>query len=218
MPRTATPAVVTRRGRVLELDIKERARPGAILRIYKLHPEYDSKGDIKAAWVDDGTALMDLDIYRRAPMADEWPLDLTFPLGADSPLTDVLFNPDGLLFSADVREALSPIAGAVEWLPISVVGHGRYHMLHPLASVDLGLNSDVHRNRVSKNITAVRSYDFPQPNSLPACFMVNQPVDSAAGKVGFCMRGIYVREAVRAALEPFTGVGFSLVFEADQIS
>ena len=162
---------------------------------------------------------MDLDIYRLGPVAETWPEDLAFPIGDQDhvpDITDVLFNPDGLIFSPNVCEALTGVlTDTVEWLPLNVLGHGAHYLLHPLRSVDLGPNSFVHQNSVSKNITVVRKYDFAQPGLLPACFMRNQAVDSAAAQAGFCMRGIYVNTQIRRILERFRGVDFGLVFDSE---
>lgn len=48
---------------------------------------------------------------------------------------------------------------------------------------------------------------------LPACFMLNQPIGSAAREGGFRIRGICFNEPVRLILERFCGVDFSLVFD-----
>ncbi len=160
---------------------------------------------------------MDLPHDRMGSVADDWPTDLSFPMGeSGNSVGDILFNPDGLIFSELVRQTLDPILrDTVQWLPLTVLQHGAHYMLHPLRSVDLGADSDVHINGVSKNVTVVRSYHFGSPSDLPECFMLNQPVGSAARNGGFCMRGIYVGQTVHDTLERFTGVDFTLVFDSD---
>ena len=188
------------------------------MRIFKLHPQYDAKGERLTAWVDDGAAMMDFPYDRMGSAADDWPTDLSFPIReSGSSVGDVLFNPDGLIFSDSVRRTFNPILrDTVEWLPLTVQKHGTYYMLHPLRSVDLGADSDGDINSVSRNVTFIRSYHFDSPSDLPECFMLNQPIGSAAREAGFCMRGVYVDQTVRDKMEQFTGVDFSLVFDSNR--
>lgn len=189
------------------------------MQVFQIHPEYDEFGNYRSAWVDDGTALMDLPLDRNGPVAGDWPTDLAFPIGKDEhrrEVTDVLWSSEGLIFSARVREALSTeLVNSVEWLPLHVLGHGQFYLLHPLRSIDLDPEAVVTKNSVSNNITVVEKYGFAEPDALPDCFMLNQAAGSAAAQAGFCMRGIYVTQRVRRILERFRGIGFSLVFDSE---
>src|SRR5689334_664963 len=112
------------------------------MKYFKVGPEYDEAGELLAKWVDDSLFLVDFSVFRDHPLLEEWPKHLTFPLGDErgSGFTcDVLFNPHALFYSQRVRDAIEPMLGNnAEWLPAQIQDVGKYYVLHPLDSVDLG--------------------------------------------------------------------------------
>lgn len=185
------------------------------MKFFKVWPEYDEAGEQYAKWVDDSLFLMEFSIFRDRPLLEEWSKDLAFPISEEGLLCDVLFNPNGLFYSQKVRDAIEPILGtSAEWLPALIRDVGRYYVLHPLGSVELGPNAKVKKNLVSKNLTWVDKFDFSSARELPACFMIRQPENSAARRAGSCMRDIIVNEQVRRTLARFRGVDFALIYDS----
>jgi hypothetical protein len=184
------------------------------MKYFKVCPEYDKEGEQYAKWVDDSLFLMDFSVFRDRPLLDEWPKDTAFSVSEEGLLCDVLFNPNALLFSQKVRDAIEPILGkSAEWLSTLIRDVGIYYVLHPLESVELGPSAKAKKNAVSNNYTLVDKYDFAA-SALPICFMIRQAEGSAARKGGFCMLDMIVNEQLRWKLSKFRGVDFAMVYES----
>ncbi len=184
------------------------------MRVYRMHPEYDRSGNIRAHWVLDGKALMRLPQRKIGPVAGQWPQDLSFTVGRGAPL-DVLFNPDAFICSQRFLEGVSEVCGdAAEWLPVTVEGFGKMYVFHPVRSVALSSDAEIRRLAPGENVLEIREYAFDDPSSLPTCFLIPQPPESPAGKIGSSCRGIYVIGVTEARMRRYRGVDFACVFDS----
>jgi hypothetical protein len=190
-----------------------------MMKYYKIYPEYaypDGKEveDYYAKRVDDNLFLMDFPVNVERALSDEWPSDLQFDLKGKGKVCDVLLNSHALFMSEAVRCEISPLLTArVEWLPAQVKDIGRYYIMHPLESVELGPDFRGSVSDVSGNVTWINKYDFDRDTPLPDCFTIKQPRGSAARGDGFCVGGTLASEPIRWKLGRFRGIDFAQVYE-----
>ncbi len=187
------------------------------MNVYRLHPEYTQSGEYYAHWVDDGVRLMDTPQSKIGSVLDQWPMDLLFDLIRDGKDCDVYMNPCGLCFTQRAMDALSPIcSGFVEWLPIRIRGGEPLYIFHPTSIVPIGPSAQFSSHAPGDNIIEIYEYDFASPETLPCCFLIPQPITSAAGKGGYAFTGEYVTDTLRAAMKQFRGIDFDPVFPPKQ--
>lgn len=186
------------------------------MRAFRIHPEYTPAGKHYAHWVDDGVALMETPQHLVGPVAARWPSELNFALALDGNDCDILFNPDGLIYSEHVKEIIDPICNQdAEWLPVQVSPRGTMYLLHPIKSVPLGAKARFRQHRPGDNIVEIHEYDFDSPETLPSCFLIPQPPTSAAGKAGYSVRGTFVTQPMYLALSEFRGIDFACIFTSN---
>jgi hypothetical protein len=185
------------------------------MKYFKIWPEYSKNGGEYAKWVDDSHFLMrEFRINVNRSLIDEWPKELEFPVSPKGEMCDVLFNPASLFYSQNVCDSFEPMfGGLIEWLPVRIQGAETYYLLHPLQSVDLGIDAKVKLNPFSKSYTWIDKYDFRSPESLPDCFMINQAEGSVAKSKGLCLMDVVVGERLRLKMSKYRGVDFAMIFE-----
>lgn len=189
------------------------------MKYFKIYPEYTYSGgrgvdDYYSKRVDDNLFLMDFQVEVERALRDEWPTNLEFKVRGKGKICDVLSNSDALFMSETVREEIAPLLTArVEWLPAQIKDVGRYYILHPLESVELGPSFRGSVSDVSGNVTWINKYDFHHDTPLPDCFTIKQPLGSAARTAGFCIGDTLVSEPIRWKLGRFRGIDFAQVYE-----
>lgn len=171
------------------------------MTIFEIKPALLSNGEFAAAWFDDEhRTWADDRLHKVDALAGDWNVP-RFKLfrAAGRGATDVLFNPNALAVSARVREKLNRFP-EVEFLPIAVEGVGSFFLFHVTVAVEVSLGFSVRRAPPpSRNI--IELSEFPVGYVPPtALFRVRQPLDSAGGRAGYCLRTTYASEDGARAL------------------
>lgn len=114
------------------------------MNVFEIHPTSKADGSFAATWFDDETCLWNDDrLSLTAPIREAWvppSLKLHRPLkGA----TAVLFNPNALAVSCALKDALASFV-ELEFLPVGIEGHGKFHIMRTVATVDLPAGSRAH--------------------------------------------------------------------------
>jgi hypothetical protein len=180
--------------------------------IYRIKPASLPNGQFAAEWFDDAAFLWDDErLRKREGLLEKWEspnLQLRDPSLTPTP---VLFNPNALAVSVTVRNQLA-IFTEIEFLPINIAGHGTFYILHLLASEEIPTNSSVFQ-APSPSGNVVNIYTLPSSfEPVSALFRMTQPKESAAGRAGSCVRGIFASaHGAKALLSACTG--FLLVDE-----
>jgi hypothetical protein len=187
------------------------------MKIYKVdpdyHPDYDSPWD--AIWYDgDEEDLSCLDCGR--PLQPIWKAPRVRVEKREQ-------TPDVFVFllhyacSDRVRHLLKRLVGhSAEFLPLSAGTDISVSVIHPLLRVDLDDKAEVSRNRVSGNITVIKTYSFDhkQFNQPMHIFQVRQAEGSWARRGGSPCSGILVSQAFKALCDKnnIRGIRFEEVF------
>ena len=163
------------------------------MNTFQLHPVSKKNGKFAPEWFDNEPCLWeDERLQKSASLLNSWTAPSLQLVHPQANATKVLFNPNALAVSESVKEQLYVIPG-IEFLPVHIKGHTQFFLLHVTACVSLPEGSGHRRATPSGNIVEV--FSFPK-NYVPIhpIFRVLQPRDSAAGKVGFCTRAIYLNQ------------------------
>lgn len=171
---------------------------------FELHVRSNSTGDFAAAWFDDERGLWkDERLQAAAPLARHW-LTPTLRLHRSGKAPAVLFNPGAIAVSMSVRDELAGFS-ELEFLEVSVVGHGSFFILHVTAAIELPPHTAVRlAPQPSGNIVELLS--FPSSFTPPTGFFrVLQPMGSAARRVGALTRAIYAGPLGKRAIERHAG-------------
>jgi hypothetical protein len=118
----------------------------------------------------------------------------------DQEATPVLFNPNAIAVSKRLRDELAAFS-ELEFLEVSIDGHGTYFILHAITAIELPARTSVRiAPAPSGNIVELLSFHdaFTCP---PGFFRVLQPVGSAARRMGNTTRALYVGSAGKQAIE-----------------
>jgi hypothetical protein len=173
------------------------------MTVFEIHPTSKADGSFAATWFDDETCLWnDNRLSLAAPIGEAWvppSLKLHCPVkGA----TTVLFNPNALVVSCALKDALASFV-ELEFLPVGIEGHGEFHIMRAVATVDLPAGSRAHiAPQPSGNLVQIEA--FPRSfESEHAFFRVLHPPGSAAGKAGMAMRKLYANVAGAHAIERY---------------
>ncbi len=174
---------------------------GDKMSIFELQPSSLPDGEFAAACFDNEDRLWaDERLYKAASLVGEWRSPQFQLFRAERGVTDVLFNPNAIAVSPTVREELRHFR-ELEFLPIAVEGCGMFFLVHVTASVEVSPGFAIRRAPPpSGNIVEI--YQFPVGYTPPATFFrVRQPMDSAAGRAGYCLNAIYATKAGARAVE-----------------
>ena len=128
-----------------------------------------------------------------ASIATEWKPP-RFEVVRGSEASDIFFCLRDWAVTEPVIDAISAkTSGDVEFLPIDCDYDEPLFLLHVLRFVEIGQKTDVRRNPLSKNITAIHKYDF-EADSLASCtlFRIRQTPGSLAANAGLARPDIYV--------------------------
>jgi hypothetical protein len=173
------------------------------MTVFEVHFTSKANGSFGAAWFDSDTGLWNDDrLSLAAPIADAWvppSLKLHRP---EQGVTAVLFNPNALAVSCAVKGALASFK-ELEFLPVRIEGHGEFHIMRTVATVELPAGSKAHiAPSPSGNLVQIEA--FPSSfESEHAFFRVLHPPSSAAGKAGRATRKMYANVAGAHAIETY---------------
>lgn len=173
------------------------------MTIFKIYPAPTPDGSFAAAWFDDDAYLWDdARLSSAAPLGEAWTPPLLKLYCPERGATAVLFNPNALAVSDEVKDALASFT-EIEFLPIRIEGQGEFHIMHLTATVELPAGSKARTSSVSGNIVQIEAF----PSSFAAeysFFRVLQPAGSAARKSGATTRAIYANIAGAIAIAAFS--------------
>lgn len=175
------------------------------MSIFEIKPSSLPGGEFASPWFDDEKRLWDDErLHKVGALASEWESPRLKLFFAERGVADVLFNPNAIAVSARVREALRRFS-EVEFLPTSVEGCPPFFVVHVTSTVEVSIGFGLRRAPPpSGNI--VELLEFPIGYAPPSAFFrVRQPVDSAGGRAGYCLRRIYANEDGARAVEAVSG-------------
>jgi hypothetical protein len=160
---------------------------------FELVPKSLPDGSFAASWFDDEAFLWDDDRLRKPlPIGDAWIAPSL--LLARGEATPVLFNPNAIALSEGVKAELASFP-ELDFLPVSVRGHGAFFVLHVTAALDLPPGSNA-RLAPSPSGNLVQLHAFPPTFLAPfSFFRVRHPTSSAAGRAGYASKSVYLSEA-----------------------
>ncbi|WP_413665358.1 hypothetical protein ACG1BZ_09265 [Microbulbifer sp. CNSA002] len=165
--------------------------------IYKLSPISKNDGDFAASWFDDEEYLWsDNRLDMSMPLLSNWKVPKLRIYSKSGP-TDVLFNPNAYAVSGRLKEKLSKLAG----IPIEIRGEAPYYLLHVTTFIEFPEGAEYRLAAgPSGNVSDILSFSkcLSAPSGL---FRVLHPSQSAAGKVGFCTRNIYLSDCAGQEVE-----------------
>jgi hypothetical protein len=115
--------------------------------------------------------------------------------------TPILFNPNALAVSKSVCDLLDEFE-ELEFLPVSVAGHGQFHILHVINAIELPPGSQA-RVAPAPSGNIVEIHAFPEAFTPPqGFFRVLQPAGSASRGAGpRTTRAVYMGPRACAAVE-----------------
>jgi len=171
------------------------------MSVFEIRPRSKADGSFAAAWFDDDAYLWnDGRLSLAAPLTEAWvppSLKLHRP---EQGATSVLFNPNALAVSSALKGALASFV-ELEFLPICIEGHGEFHIMRTVATIELPADS---RARIappsSGNLVQIDA--FPSSfESKHAFFRVLHPPGSPAGRAGRTTRTMYANDTGAHAIE-----------------
>ena len=178
------------------------------MRPFELHMRSLPSGAFAAAWFDDARRLWnDERLAAPTPLAGEWTppnLQLHRPSEAATP---VLFNPNALAVSQNVRDSLD-VFSELEFLEVDIAHCGTYFIVHVITAIELPPDTTC-RLAPAPSGNLVEIMAFPDTFlSPPGFFRVLQPIGSAARRLGMTTRKIYAGGAAKQAVEQAAGKYF----------
>ena len=147
---------------------------------FELHPTSKPDGSFAAAWFDDDACLWSDDrLFSAEKLSAKWTPPALRLNRLGQVATPVLFNPNAVAVSLQLRDQLSEF-NELEFLPVSIAGHGEFHILHVVNGIELPAGSQA-RIAPAPSGNIVEIHAFPEAfNPPPGFFRVLQPVGSAS--------------------------------------
>ncbi len=154
------------------------------LPAFELYPTSKPDGSFAAAWFDDEACLWGDDrLLTAEKLAAQWTAPKLRLHGPKQTATPVLFNPNALAVSKSVCDLLKEFE-ELEFLPVSVSGHGQFYILHVINAIDLPPGSQA-RVAPAPSGNIVEIHAFPEAFTPPqGFFRVLQPAGSASRRIG----------------------------------
>jgi hypothetical protein len=148
--------------------------------VFEIFPSNGTDGNFAAAWFDDDECLWtDERLGTIDRIADEWHTPRLKLWKAASASTPVLFNPNAFAVSEEVRARLLDLE-EIEFLPVSIEGHGVFYVLHVLKAIELPFGATA-RIAPEPSGNLIEIHGFPEGFSPPeGLFRVLHPEGSAA--------------------------------------
>lgn len=172
---------------------------------FEIHAVPLPNGSFSPAWFDDDRYLWDEPLLIRTnSLVSGWRTPSLILHRPDRGITPVLYNPNAFAVSKKLKEALSHFK-ELEFLPIQIKDEDVFYVLHVVASLDLPFGSIAQiPGSPGNNIVDIQA--FPASfNPLPSFFRIRQPSFSAAGRVGSCVRKIYVNAKAAQTINELAG-------------
>jgi hypothetical protein len=175
------------------------------MAVFQLKLASNSDGSFSAAWFDDDACLWnDERLSTVGSLATYWQAPSLKLYDPGAAATAVLFNPNAIAVSVDVRAELSSFA-ELEFLPLQIEGHGLFYILHVTSAIELPIGSQARvAPAPSGNIVQIDGF----PGSFEpefSFFRILQPVGSAARRVAASTRAIYLNSNGARAIESSAG-------------
>lgn len=173
--------------------------------VYEVAPVSLPTGGFAAAWFDDKERLWDDDrLHKPQPVLSDWQAPVLVLDRPEEGATEVLFNPGTYAVSSGVRKLLAEFS-EIEFLPVEIVNHGMFFLLHVVASC-APPKGCVMRKAAGPSGNMFEVETFPA-DFVPrhAFFRFSQPPKSAVGRAGYCMPQIFANAEGARALDAACG-------------
>lgn len=171
------------------------------MAIFDLRPATRPNGSFAAAWFDDEACLWnDERLSSIAPLSSAWQAPSLKLHRPKAGATAVLFNPNALAVSEEVKNELS-LHPELEFLPVHIDEHGVFYVLHITAAIELPVGSKARiAAPPSGNIVQIESFPRSFEPEFPF-FRILHPVGSAARRVAATTRAVYLNAVGARAIE-----------------